>query len=133
MRVLVVDDHSITRQSIRELLGSFLSSEVELVAEAEDGEKAVIKAREIHPDVVIMDIGLPGINGFEAMRRIKEEMPEVQVVTVTIHDNTEYREKAFKLGAAAFVTKDKVGSDLLPLLRELSRKLNDISVSSREG
>ncbi len=120
MRVLIVDDHPVPREAIRALLELSLTPEVECVGEALDGEGAVVKARDMQPDVVIMDVGLPGINGFEATRLIKEEMPEVAVVIVTALDEYPYRDEAFRSGAADFLTKDKMDSDLLPLLRGLS-------------
>ncbi len=117
MRILIVDDHATYRQSIRHILETLLGPETESIAEVANGESAVIKAGEMHPDLVIMDIRLPGINGLEAMRRIKAERVGVQVVIVTANGEPHYREKAFKLGAADFITKDKVIPDLLPLLR----------------
>lgn len=122
MRILIVDDHNHYRQALKTYLEMALPSETRLIAEAQDGEEAIAKAREIKPDVVIMDIGLPGINGLEAARRIKGERPEVQVIIVTVCDEGPYVEEALKLGAAGFLTKDRMTLNLLPLLNNLSGK-----------
>ena len=124
MKILIVDDNRIYRQAIKEYLEMFLLSEANLITEAQDGEEAIAKAREIKPDVVIMDIGLPGINGLEAARLIKLERPEVQVVIITVRDGGQYKEEAVKLGAASFLTKDRITLDLLPLLNNLLNKQN---------
>ena len=115
IKVLVVDDHAILRDGIRALLG--LHDDIEIVGEASEGKEAIKKARELVPDVVVMDIAMPEMDGLEATRRIRKKSPEVKVLVLTQHDNREYILSAIKAGAAGYVPKRALGSDLVSAIR----------------
>ena len=115
IKVLVVDDHAILRDGIRALLS--LHDDIEIVGEASEGKEAIEKARELAPDVIVMDIAMPGMDGLEATRRIRKKSPEVKVLVLTQHDNREYILSAIKAGVAGYVPKRALGSDLVSAIR----------------
>ncbi len=115
IKILMVDDHAIMRDGIRALFG--LYDDLEIVGEVSEGKEAIEKARELVPDVVIMDIAMPGMDGLEAARRIRKKNPKVKVLVLTQHDNREYILSAIKAGAAGYVPKRAVGSELVSALR----------------
>lgn len=102
--VLVVDDHAVFRQGLTRVLE--LESDLRVIGEASDGRDALAKCRQLHPDVVLMDLTMPGMNGVEATRRIKEEMPSVAVLVLTIHETEEYLLEAIKAGVDGYILKD---------------------------
>ncbi len=115
MRVLVVDDHAILRDGIRSLLAGY--DDVEVVGEAADGREAIDKARQLSPDVVLMDIAMPLMDGLEATRRIRKGNPEAKILILTQHDNKEYVIASVKAGAAGCVPKRAVASELVSAVR----------------
>ena len=115
IRILVVDDHAVLRDGIRALLG--LHDDIEVVGEASEGKEAVGKAQELMPDVVIMDIAMPGMDGLEATRRIKKKHPKMKVLVLTQHDNKEYILSVIKAGASGYVPKRALGSELVSAIR----------------
>ena len=115
IKILVVDDHAIFRDSICALLG--LGEDFEIVGEASEGNESINKTRELAPDVILMDIAMPGMDGLEATRRIKKENPGVKVLTLTQYDNKEYVLLAIKAGAAGYVPKRALGSELVTAIR----------------
>ncbi len=119
IKVLVVDDHAIMRDGIRALLD--LHDGIQIIGEASEGKEAVEKARELMPDVIIMDIGMPEMDGLEATRRIRKKSPEIRVVILTQHDNKEYVLSAIKAGAAGYVPKRALGSDLVSAILAVHR------------
>ncbi len=115
IKVLLVDDHAILRDGIRALLG--VHDDIEIVGEAFEGKEAVEKAQELAPDVVVMDIAMPGMDGLEATRRIRKKSPEVKVLVLSQHDNREYILAAIKAGVTGYVPKKALGSDLVSAIR----------------
>jgi DNA-binding NarL/FixJ family response regulator len=116
MRVLLADDHQILRDGIRRGLES---AGEEVVGEADNGEEAVELARETKPDVVIMDLSMPVLDGVGATRRITEELPDVKVVVLTMHDDTQRTRAALEAGAKAYLTKGTSFADVLDTLRRV--------------
>lgn len=119
IRVLVVDDHAIMRDGIRALIG--LHNDIEIVGEASEGKEAIDKAQELMPDVIIMDIAMAGMDGFEATRRIAKKTPKVKILVLTQYDNKEYILSMIKAGAAGYVPKRALGSELVSAIRTVHR------------
>src|ERR1700730_15077589 len=116
-RLLIVDDHEIFRRGLRALLEP--SSEWQICGEAVDGLDAVEQCKSLKPDIVVLDVSMPRLNGLEAARLIRRENPESRIVIITQHDSPQIRSAALEAGARAFVTKSAVGSELVPALRNL--------------
>jgi len=119
IRILIADDHTIFRSGLRLLLAS--EPEFEVVGEAENGEQAITLAQQLVPDVILMDIGMPGINGYEATKRLKELLPEVKVLVLTMHRSEEYFFQMLEAGASGYVLKGAETSDLIQSVRTVSR------------
>jgi two-component system response regulator NreC len=117
--VLVVDDHAILREGLRALLGYF--DDVEVVGEAQDGAESLERVKELHPDIVLMDIAMPGMNGLEATRLIRELYPQVRVLILTQHEDPQYVLPLLQAGASGFVTKRALGNDLITALRVVAK------------
>lgn len=115
IKVLVVDDHAILRDGIRALLA--LQDDIEIVGEAAEGKEAIEKARELEPDVIVMDLAMPGMDGLEATRRIRKKNPSVRVLVLTQHDSKEYILSAIKAGATGYIPKRALGSELITGIR----------------
>jgi CheY-like chemotaxis protein len=111
IRVLVVDDHEVARRSVRSVLAA--DPDLEIAAEVPDGEQAIRKAQDIHPDVVLLDIGLPGMSGIDAARRIRSVSPESRIIFLSQHDSIFVAKDALRAGASAYVVKSDAGRDLL--------------------
>jgi DNA-binding NarL/FixJ family response regulator len=114
-RILIVDDHALVREGLRTML--FGEEGIEVVAEANDGQQALSLCRELRPDLVLMDVRMPVMDGLEATRKIKAEMPQTSVMMVTMHENPDYLFEAVKAGAAGYVLKDASGERLLGAVR----------------
>ena len=115
LRVLIVDDHGIVRAGIRSLLEG--QSDIEVVGEAAGGEEAIEKARGLRPDLVLMDIAMPGMNGIEATRRIKEELPDISVLVLSMHDDEEFFFPVLRAGASGYILKEAEPQELLYAIR----------------
>ena len=115
IRVLIADDHTIVRQGLRAILET--ESSIEVVGEAADGREAVRKTQALKPDVVVMDLSMPGMNGMEATRRIVRMSPGIRVVTLTMHSSEEYVYSLLKAGAKGYLLKESVSSDLVEAIR----------------
>lgn len=119
IRLMLVDDHEMVRAGLRALLRG--NAEMEVVGEAASGEQAIEMAKSVTPDVVLMDIALPGMNGIEATRRIRAETPSIQVLAVTAHDSPEYFFELMKAEAVGYVLKEASPADLFTAIRAAHR------------
>ena len=117
IRVLVVDDHAILRDGIRSLLES--QDDIIVVGEAENGLDALELVRRAQPEIVLMDLSMPQMNGLEATRNIKEQFPDVKVLILTQHDSREYIAPALQAGAAGYVLKRSGRREMLNALRQV--------------
>jgi DNA-binding NarL/FixJ family response regulator len=111
VRIVVADDHALVREGIRRVLDEEPGFEV--VAEAADGREALARVQELEPDVVVLDISMPGLSGLDVARRLREEHPEVRALILSMHDDTEYVLRAVRAGAAGYLLKDDAGPQLL--------------------
>lgn len=114
LRVLLVDDHGLFRSGVKTELSFY--PDIEVVGEAGNGPDAITRARETMPDVILMDISMPGFSGLEAVRRIKAEMPQVRVIMLTVHDDDEHLFDAIKAGADGYLLKNLEPQELLDML-----------------
>ena len=119
IRVLIVDDVEMTRRAERRVLEE--EPDIEVVAEANDGLTAFLLAEQFTPDVIVMDVAMPLIDGLGATKMIKSAHPRIRVIIVTVLPEMPYRDYALTAGADSFVAKDKLGSELIPTLRQLTR------------
>jgi DNA-binding NarL/FixJ family response regulator len=111
LRLLLVDDHAVVREGLRSLLGS--DSRFEIIGEAADGPTALSAVDRLHPDVVVMDVSLPGINGAQLTRRLKETQPDVRTLALTVHEEGGYLRSLMDAGASGYVLKRSAASELL--------------------
>ena len=119
IKVLVADDHTIVRHGIYALLG--LMSDIELVGEAVNGKEALEKVKKLMPDVVIMDVAMPIMDGLEATRRITKEFPKTKVIALTQYDDREFVFPVIKAGARGFISKTAASSELASAIRSVYR------------
>ena len=116
-RLLIADDHAIVREGIRALLSG--SSDLEIVGEAADGREVVRLAITLEPDLILMDLCMPGSNGTESIRTIKRRNPEVRIVVLTVQRTEEHIRAALDAGADGYILKDDSGSELLAALQSI--------------
>ncbi len=119
IRVLLVDDHAVLRMGLRTLLGQ--EPDIEVVGEASDGEEAVAEVKRLSPDIVIMDISMPVMDGLEATRRIQQSHPDVKVLVLTIHDNEEYLFQVLEAGGSGYLVKKSADTELISAIRAVYR------------
>ena len=119
IKVVVADDHTILRQGIKALLDN--QEEIEVVGEAKDGREAIKAIEELSPDVILMDIAMPGLNGLEATRRIKKKFPRTKVVVLTMHTNEEYIFQILNAGADGYLVKETAFQDLISAINSVHR------------
>jgi two-component system response regulator NreC len=119
LRVLLVDDHAILREGLRALLGYY--DDIEVIGEAPDGAESISKVEELRPDIVLMDIAMPGMNGLEATRVIRERFPDTRVLILTQHEDPQYVLPLMQAGASGFVSKRALGADLINAIRVVAQ------------
>jgi LuxR family maltose regulon positive regulatory protein len=113
-RVLIVDDHAVIRRGVQGILSTY--PEWDLCGEADNGQDAIRLAGELAPEVVIMDVSMPGMNGLEATRIIHDVLPETKVLLLTLHSSSEFVRSAFRAGARGYVLKSDAESELVRAL-----------------
>jgi DNA-binding NarL/FixJ family response regulator len=118
-QILIVDDHGVIRAGLHALLDS--EPDLRVVGEAENSEKAVEMAGQLHPDIVLMDISMPGANGIEATRQICEKYPSSKVLVLTVHEDRELLQEALRCGASGYVLKQAVKSELINAIHAVAR------------
>jgi len=119
IRVLLVDDHGIVREGLRAMLS--LNQEIEVVGEAADGRQAIKQARSCAPNVVVMDIAMPGMDGLQATKRLTRDFPAVRVLVLSQHDNERYILPVLQAGASGYVFKRSVGAELVEAIRTVHK------------
>lgn len=119
IRILIADDHTIVRNGVRMLLET--EKDIDVIGEALDGEQVIELAEKLQPDVILMDISMPVINGMEATRRIKDRFPEIQIIALTMHHSDEYFFAMLKAGASGYLLKTAETDEVLNALHTVAR------------
>jgi len=117
IRVLLADDHSIVRAGLRRIVEE--SNDMEVVAEAEDGREAMRKLHESSPDVAVIDISMPGLDGLEVLSQMRIHLPDLPILVLTMHEEEQYVVRAFEAGARGYITKKSAPEQLVTAIREL--------------
>ena len=118
-RILIADDHVLVREGIRALLG--FHEDVEVVGEASDGKEAINMAAKLNPDVILMDISMPGLGGLEATVEIKKTQPDIKILVLSQYDDKEYVSRFLKAGVSGYILKKAVGDELIAAIRAVAR------------
>lgn len=119
IRTLLTDDHTLFRQGIKTLLSA--ETDLEVVGEAGNAADAVARATELRPDVILMDVSMPGISSFEATRQIRRDRPETKVLFLTMYDDEDYLAECMEAGASGYVLKDSPSEHLVTAIRDVHR------------
>ncbi|GIU79798.1 MAG: DNA-binding response regulator [Bryobacteraceae bacterium] len=119
VRILLADDHSLVRQGFRRILESH--PDFEIVGEAADGRQAVEMTEKLKPDVVVMDVAMPGLNGIDATRQICETSPRTRVLALSMHRDAVYVREILRAGARGYLLKDAIDADLVSAVRAVAR------------
>jgi two-component system response regulator NreC len=114
IRILLADDHTLLRAGLKMMLNA--QPDMEVVGEAQDGRQALHEALRLHPDIILMDITMPDMNGIEATRQVKKQLPDVKVLILTMHENDEYVFQALRAGASGYMLKEAADTDLINAL-----------------
>jgi len=120
LRILVADDHEAVRKGVCAILSS--RADVEICGEAENGKDAIEKAIALKPELIILDITMPVLSGFEAAREIRKTLPDVAILILSMHESNQLIEEAKKIGVQGYVTKTQVGATLLQAVDTVLRK-----------
>jgi two-component system, NarL family, response regulator DegU len=119
IRVLITDDHAILREGLISLIEK--QADISVVGEAEDGPECLEKAAALHPDVVVLDVKIPGISGIEACRQLKATEPKARVVILSMYEDYEYINRALQAGADGYLLKKVAGSELVNAIRQVNK------------
>lgn len=119
IRVFLADDHTMVRQGFRLILSS--QPDIEIVGEAGNGREAVDLAEKLHPDVIVMDVAMPELNGIEATRRLAASSPRSRVLALSMHKDSVYVREILRAGARGYLLKDSIDSDLVNAVRAVAR------------
>jgi two-component system response regulator NreC len=119
IRILLVDDHGIVREGLRAMLS--LNQDTQVVGEATDGREAINQTRSCAPNVVVMDMAMPGMDGLQATKRLARDFPEVRVLVLSQHDNERYILPVLQAGASGYVLKRSVGAELVEAIRTVHK------------
>ncbi len=131
LRIVLADDHALVRAGLRKLLESL--PDVEVVGEAEDGRAALALVESRHPDLVLMDIAMPGLNGIEAAARLSREHPRVRALILSMHQNEDYVRQALRAGAAGYLLKEAAPVELELAIRAMVRGETYLSPAVSKG
>src|SRR3989304_1056015 len=115
IKILIADDHAILREGIRALLADY--DDLEVVGEAVEGKEAIDQANRLKPNVILMDIAMPGLGGLEATLELRKSCPQAKILVLTQYDNKEYIFRFLKAGASGYVLKKAVGTELVSAIR----------------
>lgn len=127
VRILIAEDHTIVRKGLCSLLKN--EKDIDVIGEAENGKEAIKQVEELNPDVVVMDISMPLLNGLDATRQIKKRFPEVKVLVLTVHSNEEYISEILKAGASGYIVKKAAPEELVAAIHAISRGNSFLSPS----
>lgn len=119
INVMLVDDHGLVRSGIKRILADV--SDIDVVAEADSGEQAVTQARRLKPDVILMDLSMPGIGGLEATRKITRSMPDAKIIAVTIHEDDPFPARLLEAGAVGYLTKGCDVGEIIKAIKSVYR------------
>jgi DNA-binding NarL/FixJ family response regulator len=119
IRVLIADDHAILREGIRALLKT--ADDIDVVGEAADGQQAIEQAERLRPDVVLMDVSMPGLGGHEATLELRKRQPDLRVLVLTQYEDREYLRRFLQAGVAGYLLKKTAGAELLSAIRAVAR------------
>ena len=117
IRILLADDHALLRQGTAELLQH--EPDIEIAGQAENGQEAVRMAHELRPDIILMDVRMPGLSGIEATRQIRKELPQIQILVLTAYDDDQYVFSLLQAGASGYLLKTAPASDLIRSIRQV--------------
>jgi two-component system, NarL family, response regulator NreC len=125
IRILLTDDHTLFRQGLRTLLAA--EPDMEIVGEASNACDAITFAHELRPDVVLMDVGMPGLSSFEATRQIRKERAETRIIFLSMYDDEDYLSESVEIGASGYILKESPADQLVSAIREVHRGGNYLS------
>jgi DNA-binding NarL/FixJ family response regulator len=130
VRILLVDDHPIVRQGLKTILEGHAGWDV--IGEASDGAEAIKKAGELKPDVIVLDVTMPTMNGLEACRLLRKQVPDLEILFVTQHDSPHMMREAMEAGARGYVVKSDAARDLLEAVEAVSKHRGFTTLNKRD-
>jgi DNA-binding NarL/FixJ family response regulator len=128
-RIVIADDHRMFREALTQLL----APHCQIVGEAGDGRELVRVAKAVHPDLIVLDIAMPLLNGLDAARQIKSAMPEVKLIFLTVSEDPDFAVEAFRLGGSGFLLKNSAASELLQAIEEAMHERSYVTPLSAKG